>query len=90
MSQMLKERIGAGTVFRYQVIKETLHNPDVGKYRTFGVQVLRETESGWVPGKTISDVSVDRRKAVAFVKSCNERQLDPAYLEQTVEDFVDR
>lgn len=71
----------------YLPVKQHLFRPDIGSYFSYGiaaVQLLRCSHNSCF----MSDVSVSFTKAAALALRCTVGQLDPAQLEDVVEDFL--
>lgn len=71
----------------YLPVKQQLFHPDIGSYTTYGIVAIpvlgRKRKSCFV-----GDVSVSLTKVAALALRCNIGRLDPAQLEDVVEDFL--
>lgn len=76
-------------MFRYRWKKEKRYSPDIGLYRSFGIQVLKKAHRRWSVYKTVSDISTDRRLVRRLVRRCNIGVLDPVHLMDVIVDFLD-
>ena len=76
-------------MYRYIVVKEMLHTPELGRYESFGIQVLCRTPNGWAPGVAVSDVSLDATVVETLTQLCTREQLDPVQLSEVVLDWLE-
>ena len=71
----------------YLPVKQQLFHPDIGSYATYGIMAIsilgRKRKTCFV-----SDVSVWFTKVAALALRCNVDRLEPAQLEDVVEDFL--
>lgn len=64
----------------YQAVPESGCHPDIGKYRTYGIQVI--------PQSFIHDVSTDGATVERMANLFTEHQLSPLHLFDVVEDML--
>ena len=70
--------------YRYVPVQQTLKSEDNDDYVTFGISVRTvEEEIAFV-----SDVSTELEEVQRLTDLCTEKQLDPIYLLDVVEDFL--
>ncbi|WP_195986164.1 DUF6514 family protein [Clostridium sp. D33t1_170424_F3] len=63
----------------YELIEETIIDPELGNRRTYGIAV--------VPGK-ISDISSNREAIEQLVELLNMRRIPLVHFKELVEDFL--
>lgn len=66
----------------YQMVEETLTDPKLGTYTTYGICTCGAGETEI----RISDVSLSRRVVEELVERCNRLELDPIHLRDVAED----
>lgn len=77
-------------MFLYMPVKQTLENPELGRYISFGIEAFR---LGWVSCEkeaAVDDVSVSFYETASLAMHCTLGQLDPVQLLDVCEDFVCR
>ena len=75
-------------ICRYLPVKESCFTALLGHYTTFGLRAETETERGWLPLLTLSDVSCDEEFIRAFAQRCTECGLSPVHLTDAVLDAL--
>ena len=75
-------------ICRYLPVKESCFSALLGHYTTFGLRAETETERGWLPLLTLSDVSCDEEFIRAFAQRCTECRLSPVHLTDAVLDAL--
>ena len=70
--------------FCYSIFEEEIVNPDIGSYRTCGIELTAQGNRI----DYISDVSVSKVKAMKIVDSFNRNQLYPDHFKDVVEDML--
>ena len=63
----------------YHLFEETIHDPELGTYPTYGVQG---------DGVVVHDVSTDRSFVCAVVAALNAYDVEPCHVWNIVEDFL--
>lgn len=71
----------------YFPVRQHLFEPNIGCYTTYGILAVRVLSHGQ-SSCFVSDVSVSFAKVAALTLRCTAGQLDPAQLEDVVEDFL--
>jgi len=71
--------------WRYRLIAEKMHQPDLGEYDTYGIQVL---DAEYTMVSVMHDVSVCKQSVEEVVALFNLHQLSPSHLHNAIEDFV--
>lgn len=77
-------------MFLYIPVKQTLENPDLGCYVTYGIQAFH---LGWglcAKKDAVGDVSTSFYEVASLAAHCTLGQLDPIQLIDVCEDFVCR
>lgn len=77
-------------MFLYIPVKQTLYDPDIGRYVTYGIAAFH---LGWglcVKKTNVNDVSLSFREVASLAARCTLGQLDPIHLIDVCEDFVCR
>lgn len=77
-------------MFLYMPVKQSLTNPYLGRYVTYGIQAFY---LGWglcAKAAAVDDVSVSFYEAASLAAHCTLGQLDPVHLIDICEDFVCR
>jgi len=67
----------------YELIEEEMESKECGSYTAYGITYKSEQET-----VSVSDLTLDKDKALTFVLLCNKLNLDPAQLFDAAEDFV--
>ena len=67
---------------------ETMCDPLLGKYRTYGIQANGKTEEGWEPVQVVHDVSTELQFAERLSDLFSLHQLSPIHLRDVVEDML--
>jgi len=75
-------------LWKYEVICEICFSPELGKYRTYGIQALEKSEQGWNVVKTIHDVSPDKKTAEKIADLFTQCQLSLIHFRDAVEDII--
>lgn len=73
--------------WRYLAIPETMDDPELGQYDTYGIQA-KKVIRGWEQIELIHDVTTDRKFANLLVSLFNRRQLSPIHLRDALEDML--
>ena len=73
-------------MFIFKTKEEILHNPEIGTYKAFSVEVYRK--SNLEPISIISDVFTDSAKAFEFISLCNTYQPEPVHLTQIIKEYI--
>lgn len=71
----------------YLPVKQHLFHPDIGCYVAYGIAAVPVLCSGRNP-YFVSDISVSFAKVVTLALRCTVGRLDPAQLDDIVEDFL--
>lgn len=71
----------------YLPVKQHLFRPDIGCYATYGIAAVPVLYNGR-NFCFVSDISVSFTKVAALALRCTVGRLDPAQLEDVVEDFL--
>lgn len=74
--------------WRYLVIPETMDDPVLGRYDTYGIQAKRKVIQGWEQIELIHDVTIDRKFVSLLVSLFNRCQLSPIHLREALEDLL--
>lgn len=72
-----------GVMKMYQIIEEEFDSSETGCYTAYGIAYNVNGES-----LSVSDLTLDKERAQAFVLLCNRLSLDPEQLLDAAEDFV--
>ncbi|MBC8547822.1 hypothetical protein H8711_12960 [Clostridiaceae bacterium NSJ-31] len=75
-------------IWNYQAVWETQYRPELGQYRTCGIQASRKMMRGWEPIELLHDVTVSNRFAEKIAKRFSLYQLSPLHLKDAVEDML--
>ena len=75
---------GFSTMIRYKSIPQTLFQPEIGTYRTYGIAAYEKGRLRVL----IPDVFLDASEARAFADRCTRAQLDYRQLRDVVTDTV--
>ena len=75
-------------LFRYFLVPEELVSPQIGPYRSFGIEAQRDGSTDWQRVAFVSDVSVDKAFVERLAAQCSAGQLDPTQLLDVVEDAL--
>lgn len=73
-------------MIKYKITEEQLYNPEIGKYISFGICAYRDNTSEIIC--SISDVFLQKEKAIAFVNQCNEMGLEVIHLPSVIENLL--
>lgn len=71
-------------LWSYRYIEEAGKSPELGQYRSYGLQVGRETADGFVLIECIHDVTAECRLAQNMVETFNRCQLSPLHFREAV------
>ena len=75
-------------MFRYLSIENEVFSPCLGRYRTFGLRVLRSGEEGEEEVMILPDISTDFAFALRLAGLFTAKQLDPIHLLDIIEDML--
>ena len=73
-----------GSMIEYQITKEPCYYIDLGYYTAYGITAFSFCGGKKVPVVHISDVCLNRKKASALVRLCNENHVAPIHLTEIV------
>ena len=71
-------------MYKYIVVEETLENPEIGTYTSYGLKAMQGDKEITV----VSDVSLDRAFVEGLARMYTEFQLDPVHLFEVIEDAL--
>ena len=71
------------TLDTYRIVEECLHHPDIGSYKTYGIEA-----DGADGVKIVHDVSACRETAASLADLFNEHRLQAIHLEDAVMDML--
>lgn len=77
---------GALHLIRYQIVKQALETPELGRYVSYGIEAVALPDGRRLA--FVSDVSTDPAFAANLAERCTEGQLDPAQLLDVVLDAL--
>ena len=77
-------------MFCYIPTEESLYNPEIGVYTTYGIRALEFVANEQSQRSYVSDVTPDLSVAQSLCARFNQYQLDPAQLSDAVDDFLSR
>ena len=69
---------------KYTLRTDTVTDDESHKYIVYGITALDKFENVL---QTVSDLFFDRQKAEAFIKLCNEEELELIHLQDVIEDL---
>lgn len=72
----------------YQVIEETLDDPLLGKYRTYGIQAKCRAVHGWEQIELIHDVTLEADLAQRLALLFSQHQLSPLHIRDALNDML--
>lgn len=72
-------------MFRYVVVQEELSNPDLGRYRSYGIFAVNKRGEHVA---FVSDVSPDPKVAAEIAALCTVGQLDPEQLRDVILNMI--
>lgn len=72
----------------YQAIAESMNDPELGQYDTYGIQAKKKVIRGWEQIELIHDVTTDRKFAYLLASLFNLHQLSPIHLRDALEDML--
>lgn len=75
-------------MFRYLPIENEVFSPYLGRYRTFGLRVLRSGEEGEEEVMILPDISTDFAFALRLAELFTAKQLDPIHLLDIIEGML--
>lgn len=67
----------------YKIVSETLYQHELGKYHTYGIQIIMPDCTG-----ILHDVSVDEKTTKHIVEILNRYQVSPIHLYDVVTDML--
>lgn len=73
-------------MIKYKIVEEHLCNPEIGDYISYGVCVCRDTTQE--VECFVSDVFLEKEKAMTFVNQCNEMKLEAVHLPNVIENIL--
>lgn len=74
--------------YLYSVVEEQLYHPEIGSYRSFGIQYERYDKTGRKQLAVISDISTNKRFVVSLAERLNVYQLFPIHLRVYIDDIL--
>lgn len=74
--------------WEYHIIAERCNHPDIGTYRSYGIQVFETTGIHISPATSIHDVTTIQAQAEQLTELCNHYQLSPVHLYDVIEDYL--
>ena len=75
-------------MFQYLPIENEVNSPYLGRYRTFGLRVLRNETEGDIELMILPDVSTDFDFTLRLASLFTKKQLDPLQLLDVLEDIL--
>lgn len=72
-------------MFRYVVVQEELHAPDLGRYRSYGICAVNKRGEQVA---FVSDVSPDPKVAAEIAALCTVGQPDPEQLRDVILNMI--
>ena len=75
-------------MYQYLPIQNEVFSPEIGKYRTFGLRVLRIQDGKDQEIMIFSDVSTDFLFTLRLASLLAEKQLDPLHLLDVLSDII--
>lgn len=75
-------------MYQYLPIQNEIFSPDIGKYRTFGLRVLRIQDGEDQEIMILPDVSTDFSFTLRLASLFTEKQLDPLHLLDVLCDLL--
>lgn len=75
-------------MYQYLPIQNEVFSPEIGKYRTFGLRVLRIQDGEDQEIMIFSDVSTDFLFTLRLASLLTEKQLDPLHLLDVLSDII--
>ena len=72
----------------YQILQETLWNPETGTYTAYAVCAYERQNENSVLRSYTSDVFLNKEEAEAFVNLCNQLHLSLIHLSDAIEDAL--
>ncbi len=73
---------------KYQLLKETLQENNIGEFTTFGILAIEEVDGSSRVVASISDISTDEEFVKRFVQLCNEYGLSLVHLDNVVDNAL--
>lgn len=75
-------------MYQYLPIQNEIFSPEIGKYRTFGLRVLRVQDGEDQEIMILPDVSTDFSFTLRLASLFTEKQLDPLHLLDVLYDII--
>lgn len=75
-------------MYQYLPIQNEIFSPEIGKYHTFGLRVLRTEDGEDREIMIFPDVSTDFSFTLRLASLFTEKQLDPLHLLDALYDFI--
>lgn len=75
-------------MYQYLPIQNEIFSPEIGKYHTFGLRVLRTQDGEDQEIMILPDVSTDFSFTLRLASLFTEKQLDPLHLLDVLYDFI--
>lgn len=75
-------------MYQYLPIQNEIFSPEIGKYRTFGLRVLRTRDGEDQEIMILPDVSTDFSFTLRLASLFTEKQLDPLHLLDVLYDII--
>lgn len=75
-------------MYQYLPIQNEIFSPEIGKYRTFGLRVLRTQDGEDQEIMILPDVSTDFSFTLRLASLFTEKQLDPLHLLDVLYDII--
>jgi len=81
---IIEDKEMVALMYRYHIVEEYIFNPEIGKYRTYGIKLTASD------GTTdyISDVSVSKLETKRMVDYFNRYQLSSIHFQEAVENML--
>lgn len=76
------------TNWSYWAVEETLDDPLLGKYRTYGIQAKHRTVYGWELIEMIHDVTLEANLAQKLARLFRQHQLSPLHIRDALDDML--
>lgn len=80
----LDELLERVAVWRYRMVSETRHDPDIGWFPTYAIQAEGQLRGKWIHAGILHDVALDHGVVWQIVDRMNEYQLSPEHLLEEV------
>lgn len=75
-------------MYHYALCEELFKSEELGEYKSFGLELFKETSDGREKIGKVSDISTDKNSLTRLSEMLNKNDIEPSIFEEILEDFL--